>query len=70
MRDNKKLSRQVTITIPSELLNKYKSIEYLRNAEVASFSELVRRAMYYYDKQLTNSSNELKVRPLDINWTN
>ena len=46
MRDNKKLSRQVTITIPSELLNKYKSIEYLRNAEVASFSELVRRAMY------------------------
>ena len=32
MKDNKKLSRQVTITIPSELLNKYKSIEYLRNA--------------------------------------
>ena len=67
MRDNKKLSRQVTITIPSELLNKYKSIEYLRNAEVASFSELVRRAIYYYDEKVTNSSNEFKVRPLNMN---
>ena len=49
MRDNKKLSRQVTITIPSELLNKYKSIEYLRNAEVTSFSELVSCLLYTSD---------------------
>ena len=47
--------------------NKYKKNEYLRKAKVTSFSELVRRAMYYYDKQLTNSSNELRVRPLNIN---
>ena len=67
MKDNKKISKRVTITIPSDLVNKYKKNEYLRKAKVTSFSELVRRAMYYYDKQLTNSSNELKVRPLDIN---
>ena len=67
MKNSKKMSKRVTITIPSDLVSKYKSIEYLRNAEVASFSELVRRAMYYYDKQLTNSSNELRVRPLNIN---
>ena len=67
MKDNKKISKRVTITIPSDLVNKYKKNEYLRKAKVTSFSELVRRAMYYYDEQLTNSSNELKVRPLDIN---
>ena len=67
MKNSKKMSKRVTITIPSDLVSKYKNIEYLRNAKVTSFSELVRRAMYYYDKQLTNSSNELRVRPLNIN---
>ena len=67
MKNSKKMSKRVTITIPSDLVSKYKNIEYLRNAKVTSFSELVRRAIYYYDEKVTNSSNEFKVRPLNIN---
>ena len=66
MKKSKKLSKQVTITIPMDLLSKYKSIRYLRKAKVISFSELVRKAMYYYDEKLKNSTNESRVRHLNI----
>lgn len=67
MKNSKKSSKQVTITIPRDLLSKYKDIKYLRKAKVISFSELVRKAMYYYDEKLTNSANESIVKHLNIN---
>lgn len=53
----KSSSKQVTVTIPEDLLKKYKNAKYLRKAKVISFSELVRKAMYFYDEKLTNPAN-------------
>ena len=60
MRKSRKSSKQITITFPIDSLIKYKNIKYLKKAQVASFSELLRKAMDYYNEKLIKSSNKLK----------